>query len=521
MRTKSWFCQTADWSPTFGLLSRALASALLLLPWLGPFSARALDAASAPAYRGDRFLVMPKPGVSRNTLDRFHASQKGEVLRAFAGIGGLQILRLPAGETVPSFIARYQQSGLVEFAEPDYLVYAAATPNDPYYTNGTLWALANYGQNGGTPGADIHAANGWDVLTSASNIVVAVVDSGIRYTHEDLASNIWVNPLDGSHGWNALTASNNPSDDNGHGTQIAGILGAVGNNGQGVVGVAWQVQMMACKCLNSSGVGSDSDLITCIDYARTHGAKIINASLAGTNFSSAVSNAIVSARAAGIIFVAAAGNNNPPNPGINIDIHPTYPACYNIDNIVSVAYSTATDGLGTYSDYGATNVALAAPGDQIYSTTYNNDNSYSSSFYVGLHIYGTGTSYSAPCVSGACALLMAQYPSDTYQEIISRLLSSTDPLPSLTGKCRTGGRLNLRKALRTIRVATIPTPIGEPFQLRVSGGLNRICTVEASTNLTDWSPIFTNTTSMDGTFEFTDDSSTNLPRHFFRATAAP
>jgi hypothetical protein len=164
---------------------------------------------------------------------------------------------------------------------------------------------------------------------------------------------------------------------------------------------------------------------------------------------------------------------------------------------------------------------LAAPGDQIYSTTYINDSSYSSSFYVGLHMYGTGTSYSAPHVSGACALLMAQYPSDTYQEIISRLLSSTDPLPSLTGKCRTGGRLNLRKALRTIRVATIPTPSGEPFQLRVSGGLNRICTVEASTNLTDWSPIFTNTTSMDGTFEFTDDSSTNLPRHFFRATAAP
>src|SRR5208282_4676560 len=127
------------------------------------------------------------------------------------------------------------------------------------FTNGLLWGLYNYGQNSGTAGADIGATNAWNVLTSASNIVVAVLDSGIRYTHEDLASNMWVNPNDGSHGWNAVATNNLPLDDNGHGTQMAGVLGAVGNNGTGVGGVAWQAQLMACKCLNSSGAGSDSD----------------------------------------------------------------------------------------------------------------------------------------------------------------------------------------------------------------------------------------------------------------------
>jgi subtilisin family serine protease len=474
-----------------------------------------------PSYRTDRILIQPKPGIDRLVLENFHLAQKCCVLQTFDRLGRLQTLNVPKGESVPSLIAKYQRSGLVSFAEPDYLVYAATTPNDPFYANGTLWGLNNYGQNGGTAGADIGATNAWDVQTSASNIVVAVIDSGIRYTHEDLASNMWVNPMDGSHGWNAVATNNVPLDDNGHGTQVAGVLGAVGNNGTGVVGVAWQVQMMACKCLNSSGVGSDSDLITCIDYACTNGARIINASVAGPNFSSAVSNAIAGARAAGIIFVAAAGNGTPPNPGTDDDIIPAYPACYQIDNIVTVAYTTDTDALGQFSNFGATNVALAAPGDQIYSTTAVSDSSYSSSFYVNLRIYGTGTSYAAPYVSGACALLMAQYPADNYSQTISRLLSSTDPLPALAGKCRTGGRLNLARALRTIDVSVIPTAGGNPFQMSVSGGLNRTCVVEATTDLVNWSPVFTNTTSADGTFNYTDNQSLDQPMRFFRASATP
>jgi len=468
-----------------------------------------------PAYREDRILIKPKAGINQSALDNFHLARKGEVLRTFDGIGHLQILRVPKGETVPGLIAQYQKSGLVEFAEPDYLVYADTTsPNDPKYVDGTLWGLNNYGQNSGTAHADIDAPEAWDVLTSASNIVVAVLDSGIRATHEDLASNMWVNPSDGGHGFNAFTGTNDPSDDStSHGTMVAGVLGAVGNNGKGVTGVAWCVQMMACKCLNN-GTGSDSTVIACIDYAVTNGAKIINASFDSPTPSLALSNAIIATRDAGIIWVASAGNNT-----YNVEVNPSYPTCYGIDNVVSVAYTTRTDALGGFSNYGAIHVALAAPGDQIYTTFAASDTYYWPP--SGLGINNAGTSFSAPYVSGACALLIAQYPADSYQETIARLLNSTDPLPSLAGKCRTGGRLNLSKALRTIRVATVPTGSGEPFQLRVSGGLNRTCAVEATTNLIDWSSIFTNTTSTDGTFDFADDQSTNFSQRFFRATAAP
>ncbi len=467
---------------------------------------------AAPAYREDRILIQPKPGISRAAMAAFHAARQSKVLQTFEGLGHLQVLSVPKGESAQSLIAKYQQSGLVEFAEPDYLVHADATsPNDPKYQDGTLWGLNNTGQNGGTPHADIDAPEAWDVLTSASNIVVAVVDSGIRYTHEDLASNMWVNPSDGSHGWNAIATNNLPNDDNGHGTLMAGVIGAVGNNGKGVVGVAWQVQMMACKCLDGSGNGSDSSLIACIEYARTNGAKIINASLDSPGYSQALSNAIAATRDAGIIFIASAGNDS-----ANVDTSPRYPACYDIDNIVSVAYTTSSDALGPVSNYGATNVDLAAPGDKIDSTYASSDSSYDPLYFIH-----TGSSYAAAYVSGACALLLTQYPSDNYQEIIRRLLNSTDPLPALAGKCRTGGRLNLRKALRTVGVATIPAGGSNSFQLRVSGGLNRTCVVEATSNLMNWSPIFTNTTSTDGTFDYTDNQSTNWPQRFFRATAPP
>lgn len=467
----------------------------------------------AKPYRPDRILIQPKPATAAAALERFHTRHNVRALMTFKRIRNLQVLEVPRGETAETLITTYQQSGLVEFAEPDYFVYPAAVPNDPKFQDGTLWALNNYGQNGGTPHADISATNAWDVLTSASNIVVAVVDSGIRATHEDLASNMWVNPNDGGHGFNAFTGTNNPDDDTGHGTLVAGVLGAVGNNGKGVTGVAWQVQMMACKAL-TNGTGSDSTVIACLDYAMTNGAKVINASISSTTFSMATSNAILSLRNAGIILVASAGNGN---PGVNVDVSPTYPACYHIDNIVSVAYTTHNDTLGGLSNYGATNVLLAAPGDQMYSTISSSDTAYYPP--SGLAINLAGTSFAAPYVSGACALLLAQYPADTYRDTLARLMNSTDPLPALAGKCQTGGRLNLAKALRSIRVAAVPSTNSGPFQLRVSGGLNRTCSVEISTNLTSWSSIFTNVTSTNGTFIFADSQATNMPQRFYRATA--
>jgi subtilisin family serine protease len=465
---------------------------------------------SVPDYRADRILVQPKAGFNPAALANFHASLKVEVLRTFEGIGHLQVLRVPGGETVPGLISRYQQSGLVEFAEPDFFVRAAATPNDPKYLDGTLWGLNNAGQNGGTVDADIDAPEGWDVLTAASNIVVAVLDTGVRSTHEDLTANMWVNPNNGGHGFNAVTGTNDPDDDNGHGTLVSGILGGVGDNGKGVAGVAWRVKIMACKCLDSAGNGNNSDLIACLDYARTNGANIVSASLDSPSYSQSLSNAIYSLRNAGIILVASCGNNS-----VNLDLTPRYPACYDIDNIVSVAYTTRKDELGILSNYGSTNVDLAAPGEQMYSTFWTSDTSYLGGAFLN------GTSLAAPYVSGTLALMLAKYPTEPHQQIISRLLSGTDPLPSLAGKCLTGGRLNLRKALSPpISLTAIPTS-GGPFQLRVSAGPNRTGVVEFSSNLTAWTPIFTNTTSASGTFDFTDDQPAGSTPRFFRVVSAP
>ena len=498
------------------LVGNSIAGPGLLCLWLAqgtglaPTPASSFQQTSAPAYAPDRILLQPKPGISLNALADFHAGRKIEVLQTFEGIGRLQVLRVPEGETVPGLIAKYQRSGLVEFAEPDYEVHAALTPNDPKYLDGTLWGLNNTGQNGGTADADIDAPEGWDVLASASNIVVAVLDTGVRYTHEDLASNMWVNPSDGGHGFNALNGTNNPKDDNGHGTLVSGVLGAVGNNGRGIVGVAWQVQIMACKCLDSAGNGSDSDLIAGIDYARTNGARIINTSLDSSGYSQALSNAVLSARDAGIIFVASCGNNS-----LNVDATPRYPACYDIDNIVSVAYMTRNDALGSLSNYGATNVDLAAPGEQMYSTFFASDSSYLGGSFL------QGTSLAAPYVTGALALMLAKYPTENYRQVINRLMNTTDPLPSLSGKCVTGGRLNLRNALNPfIRLAVIPTAGVTPFQLRLSSDPSRTCVIEVTTNLTSWSAVFTNTTSANGTFDFTDQYSTNATQRFYRAVSS-
>jgi subtilisin family serine protease len=292
---------------------------------------------------------------------------------------------------------------------------------------------------------------------------------------------------------------------------MAGVLGAVGNNGKGVVGVAWKVQIMACKCADSLAHGSDSDIVSCVYYAMFNGARIINASLGSFEYSQSLSNALRTAARAGIIVVAAAGGE----PGVNIDVQPYYPACYQLDNIISIAYTTRNDLLGTKSSYGATNVDLAAPGKDIWTTAFNADNAYLGSPFL------EGTSYAAAYVSGAVALMLAKYPTESYQQIISRVLNATDPLPTLAGKCVTGGRLNLRKALSPpIQLSFVSAATTRPVQLRVAAGPNRTCVIQAGPDPASWSPVFTNTTSSAGTFDFTDSQSTNLTRRFYRAASS-
>jgi subtilisin-like proprotein convertase family protein len=380
---------------------------------------------------------------------------------------GLVVLELPPGTEPKQAVERLRQSETVEFAELDYVVSASITiPNDPSFSS--QWGLHNTGQSGlgnnttsngpanvaGVADRDIDAPEGWDATRLATKCVVAVIDTGVHFTHEDLKNNMWINPgeptingvdndlngyVDDRHGINALTGSGIPSDENGHGTHVSGTIGADTNNGLGGAGVAWDVQIMALKAFDSQGFGNISSILACINYAIVKKADIINASWGYFGpFSNALYAGVVAAQGANIPFVAAAGNG-----GQNIDLNPFYPAAFNLSNIVSVAATERTGKLAYFSDFGSTRVDIAAPGMDILSTDITLGNPANVSTYS----VKSGTSMAAPHVAGALALLKARCPGLNYLELIERLFSSVDILPSTIGKCLTNGQLNLQRAL--------------------------------------------------------------------------
>ncbi|HEX7862024.1 MAG TPA: S8 family serine peptidase [Verrucomicrobiae bacterium] len=390
--------------------------------------------------RTDRIIVQPKAGVSQDEINALQGHRR--TLKHIKGFNRMRVVQLDSADELEQTLARYRASGLVEFAEPDHLLKIAASPNDPHFNSGAQWSLRNSGR-------DISATTAWDITKTAPEVIVAVIDSGIRYTHEDLRDNMWRNPgetpgngidddgnglRDDVYGINAVRDTGDPMDDNNHGTHVAGIVGAVGNNGKGIAGVAWNVKLMACKFLGADGYGWTSDGVECVNYAVENGADVINASFGGGEFSQAMFTAIQAARNAGIIFVAAAGNEQ-----TNIDQTPTYPANYGLNNVVVVGASTRDDQWDTeYSNYGATKVELFAPGTSILSTWGSGDTAYQSI---------SGTSMAAPHVAGAFALMKARFTNLSTVQIIDRLLTNVDPIANMAGRCRTGGRLNLNKAL--------------------------------------------------------------------------
>ncbi len=439
-----------------------------LLRWTGPalstlvvLAVLSLRASAAPppaaSYRADRILIIPKAGHEAD-LDRAHAVERVKIHRKFPGLGNIHILQLPAGADPRALVERYRRGGHVETADLDYNDWRpAASPNDPSFLNGMQWHLHNTGQSSGTPDADIDAPEAWDIQNMATNIIVAFTDTGARVTHEDLAPNLWTNPgesgggketngidddgngyIDDVHGINAVNNTGDLTDEYNHGTHVAGIAGAAGNNGLGVCGVAWQSQLMPLKFI-SGGSGSSSGFIECLDYARQRGAKVINCSVVSTITTPTFSNAFWNVRQAGILVCAAAGND-----AADIDLTPYYPASYRMDNMLAVTATDRNDQMWSADNYGLNSVHLGAPGVSIYSTFPSGDNAYE---------FNHGTSMASPMVAGAAALLLARFTNETAQQIVERILHSVDPLPGLAGKCVTGGRLNLRKALD---VATLP-----------------------------------------------------------------
>lgn len=410
---------------------------------------------------GNQVIVRLSDGVDPESLQAA-VKQAGGVLAQEPFAEGTWLAELPSLlDAVPDAVKALQQTQITDYAEPDFLVRPMRIPNDPRMVNFSQWHLCNNAQID----KDIKAPRAWDRRTSAAygttnKVIVAVIDSGVRYTHEDLAANMWTNPgeipadgidndgnglVDDVYGADYVGGDGDPMTTASHGTHCAGLLGAVGNNGIGVSGVAWSgVQIMALRFID--GTGSISDSIRCIDYAIAKGATVINASYGSSSFSTSESSAIQRAANAKVIMVAAAGND-----GTNNDSLPFYPASYSRSNIIAVGATDRNDGKASFSNYGATSVDVMAPGVEMWSTTISgtSDSSYMS---------GQGTSFAAPVVAGAVALLVAEYPNDTVSQRIARVVSTNavDVIPSLSGLCVTGGRLNLAKLLPAADPNTLP-----------------------------------------------------------------
>lgn len=423
-----------------------IALLVALLPGMGSMAA---PAQSAGEFVPNHVLVRFRAGTPAALKLEARQEVGGELLRSYTLVPDLELLGLAGdGMGVQRAVEKLSQLSFVQYAEPDYIVHASVTPNDPQY--GNLWGMTN-----------IHAPAAWDVYTGDANLVVAIIDTGIDYNHQDLAANIWTNPgevanngidddgngyVDDIHGWDWAYGDNNPLDVHGHGSHTGGTVGAVGNNGVGVVGVNWNIKLMALKFLNDSGSGSTSNAVSALNYAVNKGVKVSNNSWGGGSYSQSLYDAIENSKSVGHLFVAAAGNN-----GTNNDTSAHYPSSYNNDNLIAVAAIDVNDNKASFSNYGATSVDLGAPGVSILSTTPNNNYS-----------YYDGTSMATPHVAGTAALLYGAHPDWTYAQVRDRIFNTARPIAALSGKTVTGGTLDAGAALSGATPPPTATPTPAP-----------------------------------------------------------
>lgn len=416
-------------------------------------------------YVPDELIVKLQPEFNLSLMNDFASEYGSEVLERFEmpdsmykSFGGqLMRLKLPQGIQVAEAIAAMKNDKRVAYAEANQIIRlesigsedsassdpAEGAPND---LDSRLWGLNNVGQDGGTPGADIHALEAWKTTTgdkSANGPLIAIIDTGIDYNHPDLKANLFVNkgeiPADGIdndgngviddvYGYNAYANSGDPLDGHSHGTHCAGTIGAVGDNSIGVTGVMQNARLMAVKIFDNSGYTSTDAIVRGLTYATKMGADITSNSWGGGSRSEAIYDAF---KASPALHVIAAGNS-----GYDNDKRDAFPANYDLDNIVAVAATTRSDERSSFSQYGAKNVDVAAPGSQIYSTVPG-----------GGYANKSGTSMATPHVTGVAGLIASAYPNASNAEIKERLIKGSDPVPALNGLTVSNGRVNAARSL--------------------------------------------------------------------------
>ena len=401
------------------------------------------------------YIVRLKPNVMRmNTAALSNAL--GAYVKSSIPSLNIVVVKRPVFETTHSSVKTLAQNSLVDIAEPNFIYKANRLPDDPML--GQLWGLKNSGQKDssgkvGVAGVDVGMEQAWEIETGSNKMLVAVIDTGVDFNHADLKDNLWNNEaelngtagvdddnngvIDDIHGFNAITGGGDAMDDQGHGSHCSGTIGAKGNDGKGIVGVNWNVQIMGVKFLDKNGSGTLENALKAIDYATKMGAKVMSNSWGGGGFSQTLLDSIKRSNEAGALFIAAAGNDSNNN-----DSNASYPASYDVANIISVAAIDNQGAKASFSNYGKRTVHVGAPGVNVYSSTGGSYDSWS------------GTSMATPHVSGVAALVWAHEPNLTAVEVKQRLLSTARPIAGLKGKTKTGGLVNAYLALTN----TMPQP---------------------------------------------------------------
>ncbi len=439
--------------PNFRVSSLLVSTLLISLPSSSVIEINPKDEVSnterPPHVRGE-LLVRVTPSISIKTLKQLETDVRVKNIHEYSLVPGLRLYQFDPSRDVSEVIRSFEANSSVVYAEPNFLYHTQdneeVSVNDPEY--GRQWALENKGQTGGKVDADINAELMWTLQKGSRQVVIGIIDTGIDYNHPDLIDNLWVNQneikgngidddhngyVDDIYGANAIKNTGNPLDDNVHGTHVAGTIGAVGNNSVGVVGVAQNAQIIACKFLSSGGSGSTSDAIKCMDYfvkLKTRAVNPVNLvatnnSWGGGGSSQALLDAVKAHERLGILFIAAAGNDSSDNDTVE-----SYPANYDVANVVAVAATDANDRLASFSNYGKRKVHVAAPGVKILSTTLNQK-------------YGelSGTSMATPHVTGLAAIISSHYPSLDYVGIKNLIVTGGQKIDAAATKTISGRRI--------------------------------------------------------------------------------